>query len=166
MRYHYVWLACEPSGVRIRLGNGLDQSTVFLEPMDIGTGVSVIVRAENEYGQAGSMSDCTEPVFGKPRKTGKKPTIEGQPIVGHTLTAKLDGSFIGAPILHPFYRWLVCEPNGGCQLQLDKPGELVPTDHFTIKPYQAGERIFVIAGVENIYGWVNDASTKTAVITN
>jgi hypothetical protein len=90
---------------------GATAGTYKLESDDVGNTVRVVVVATTADGSAPGTSANTPIVAATlPRSVGR-PTIDGDLILGETLTAQ-NGTWVGTNVVFT-YQWQRCEPNGG-----------------------------------------------------
>ncbi len=107
--FSFRWQRCGSGGcVDIA---GATSGTYTLAADDVGNTVRVVVVASTADGSAPGTSEATPVVAASAPRNLIPPTIEGEFVIGETLTAE-NGTWVGTNLVFT-YQWQRCEPNGG-----------------------------------------------------
>ena len=108
--YGYQWRRCGPSGTGCTDISGAANGTYTLASGDIGGTVRVTVTATTPDGSAPGTSGATPVIAAAAPSNVQPPTIDGDTVVGETLTAS-PGTWSGSnPVFT--YQWQKCDAQG------------------------------------------------------
>jgi len=116
----YAWQRCDGSGANCVPIAGQTGATLTLGAADIGSTIAIAITASGSGGQTTVSSSVTQPVIPAPVPTlppvapanVTAPTISGDVLVGHTLTA--DAGLWDDPAASFSFVWSRCAPDGAC----------------------------------------------------
>jgi hypothetical protein len=157
LTYAYQWQRCEADGTACADIPGATGSTYDLVSADVGGAVVVMVTATNDADSATASSPATGEVQPLAPANVAAPTISGDPLDGHTLTAD-PGTWTGTTPLTYAYQWQRCDTAGAnCT---DILGADDPT--YTLAPGDIGHVLTVVVTATNAGGSVPSAAAPTA----
>ena len=107
--FSYRWQRCGSSSCSDI--SGATGGTYTLAAEDVGNTVRVVVIATTSDGSAPGTSATTPVVAAAAPRNIIPPTIEGDFVIGETLTAE-NGTWVGTNVVFT-YQWQRCEPSGG-----------------------------------------------------
>jgi hypothetical protein len=156
--YTYQWQRCSSSTSCTNISNAVGQSYVVRQA-DGGFQIRADVTATNADGQSTAHSNMTSTISatGAPVNTGR-PSITGDAIVGHTLTAE-NGTWSNAPSSFR-YQWAQCDRFGGACVEI--PGATGKTYGVRFSDVSGTLRVDVTA--RNTGGATTRRSTPSDVV--
>jgi hypothetical protein len=108
--YSYQWKRCSPDGTGCTSIAGANTGTYELTSADIGNTIRVAVTGTTVDGFAVATSGQTQVISGTAPQNREPPTINGDEVVGETLTAS-PGTWRGSnPVFT--YQWQKCDSHG------------------------------------------------------
>ena len=156
--FQYQWQRCNAAGASCANILGAVERTYLLTQAEAGRTMRVVVTALNGDGATGARSAPTAVVSPStaPGNTAR-PTIEGDAIVGETLTAN-EGTWTNSPTSFA-YRWQRCDIDA---LACVFTGATAKT--YSVTNADLGFRLRVIVTARNAGGAGSAASAPTAMV--
>ncbi len=109
--YSYQWLSCALITGECNIIPGATGPTYTAGPLDVASGLEVVVTATGEHGSASASSAETNAVSALLPHNTELPSIVGELLDGQLLKA-LTGSWTGTGPLSYSYEWLLCDAAG------------------------------------------------------
>ena len=159
--YTYQWQRCAANGSGCADIGGATRQSYTPASSDVGHSVRVQVTAANADGKSTAASAATGAIAAAPQAPSNavRPTINGTPTVGQTLTAD-PGSWSGAAPITYGYQWLRCDrPGNTCG-----PIKGATRSTYKLSAADAGHAIRVIVGAKNAVAQTNATSLATAPV--
>ncbi len=157
MTYDYQWQRCDADGTGCTDIAGATGATYDLVSADVGGAIVVVVTATNAADTATVASAATGEVLALAPANVSAPTITGDPLDGHTLTAD-PGTWSGTTPMTYTYAWQRCDTDGSNCAAILAAGD--PT--YTLTPDDIGHVITVVVTATNVGGSVPTAAAPTA----
>ena len=157
LTYDYQWQRCEADGTNCADIPGATDPTYDLVSADVGGAIVVVVTATNAADSATAASAATGEVLALAPANVSAPTISGDPLDGHTLTAD-PGTWSGTDPITYTYQWQRCDADGANCVDILAADD--PT--YTLTPGDIGHVITVVVTASNAGGSVPTAAAPTA----
>ncbi|HTW42954.1 MAG TPA: LamG-like jellyroll fold domain-containing protein [Solirubrobacteraceae bacterium] len=155
--YSYQWERCSEQECKW-IGEATEASYQPQES-DVGSRLRVRVIAENVAGSASSISEVTAVVLAAPPANTQPPTISGEAIVGHPLTASA-GTWSGTTPFGFAYQWERCDSSGASCANI--PAATSST--YVLGEADVGGTVRVSVTATNSAGHASSTSAQTAVV--
>jgi alpha-tubulin suppressor-like RCC1 family protein len=152
--FAYQWELC--GGKKCTPISGATSST-FTVPTGFGATYRVTVTATNSLGSASASSEVTGLALPGPPVEVAGPTISGEALEGHGLTAN-PGTWNGTPIISYEYQWRHC--NGGTCTNI--VGATLAT--YMVAREDTGDTLEVTVTAKNSIGEVSATSAQTETV--
>jgi type II secretory pathway pseudopilin PulG len=158
--YSFQWQRCDAAGANCSNIAGAATQTYFLQAIDVGQTLRIVVTAQNAAGTAQANSAVTATITSNLPVNTAVPTTSGTLIQGNTVTGTL-GSWTNSPSNYTF-KWQRCDTDGtNCA---DISG--AQTQSYLLKAADVGRALRFAVTALNASGSGSANSVVTSVISS